>query len=116
MIFFRTANPREFVESLECKGLPYRFSFLIPSVLRFILMVAEKLFITFNTYMVREVELEKGDFKEKINNLRLLFALMILDILKMVNRITIDLHSRGFSLLQKTEQQWYKQNLQRLII
>jgi len=29
---------------------------------------------------------------------------MILDILKMVNRITIDLHSRGFSLLQKTEQ------------
>ena len=96
--FFKATNPRELTDSLERKGLPYRFSFLISSILRFIPMVAEKFFVTFNAHMVRGVELEKGSMREKINNLRLLFAPMILDILKTVDRMTMVLHARGFSV------------------
>ena len=99
--FFKATNPRELTDSLERKGLPYHYSFLISSILRFIPMVAEKFFVTFNAHMVRGVELEKGSTSEKIKNLRLLFAPMIIDILKTVNRMTMVLHARGFSVAAK---------------
>ena len=99
--FFKATNPRELTDSLERKGLPYTFSFLVSSILRFIPMVAEKFFITYNAHMVRGVELEKGSLKEKIVNLKLLFAPMILDILKTVDRMTMVLHARGFSAVKE---------------
>ncbi|MHA2406952.1 MAG: energy-coupling factor transporter transmembrane component T family protein [Candidatus Ranarchaeia archaeon] len=99
IMLFKATNPRDMMNALEKNiKLPYKVSFFTSMFLRFVPLVADEMFLTFNAHAVRGLELEGGRLTTRLRNFMTILAPLFIDVLKISNRMGVVLQARGFKL------------------
>ena len=96
-IFFLTTSPDELADALVTLKVPYEYVLIFTMALRFVPTLARDLQIIYDAYRSRGLEIDRGNFLERIKNLKpLLITLFVLEIRRSF-MVAEALESRAFN-------------------
>lgn len=101
IFYFYTTSSRQLVIALRGIGMPFSISYLLSLVIRFIPMLKHDLQVIKEAQMVRGLQFEEGNWKEKLKNYSRLFVPLIINTLKRVQLMANALDSKGFRFRNK---------------
>ncbi|OYT29777.1 MAG: hypothetical protein B6U95_01890 [Thermofilum sp. ex4484_82] len=101
-VFFLTTTPDDFMAALEKLGLPKEYTLMFTMSIRFVPTLARDLQIIIDAQKSRGLELEKGNFIQRVKNyVPILIPLIIYEIRRSI-MIAEALEARAFGASKKT--------------
>lgn len=105
-VFFRTMPPEEIGDGVRKLGLPYEFSFILTTSMRYVPLIGRRIRLIVEAQMSRGIDLRPG-----IRNLRnftaLLMPLLIQSFL-LSEELAMAMEARGFGLKGRTYRRTYR--------
>lgn len=105
-IFFRTMTPEEVGDGLRKLGIPYQFSFILTTSMRYVPLIGRRIRLIVEAQTSRGIDL-RPRFRNAANFMALLMPLLIQSFL-LAEELAMAMESRGFGLKGRSFRKAYR--------
>ena len=105
-IFFRTMTPEEVGEGLRKLGIPYSFSFILTTSMRYVPLIARRIRLIMEAQTSRGIDL-RPRLRNGANFMALLMPLLVQSFL-LAEELAMAMESRGFGLKGRSFRKGYR--------
>jgi energy-coupling factor transport system permease protein len=95
-LFIATTGPAELAYALMRSGVPYRYGFMLVTMLRFIPVFEMEMSTVRNAQAARGADIDKGGVKSLIKSIRYTFVPLIVSAISKVDCLTVSMDGRAF--------------------
>lgn len=105
-IFFRTMAPEEVGDALRKVGIPYQFSFILTTSMRYVPLIARRIRLIMEAQTARGIDL-RPRLRNAANFMALLMPLLVQSFL-LAEELAMAMESRGFGLKGRSFRKTYR--------
>lgn len=105
IIFFRAITPEEMGDALRKIGIPFGFSFILTTGMRYVPLIGQKIRLIIDAQQARGIDL-RPRFKNIKNFMALLMPLLVQSFL-LSDELALALESRGFGRKERSSRRQY---------
>lgn len=97
-MLLKSTHVSDLTYSVSKIGMSYAIGLIVSTSIRAVPMVTNSLKIVYNAQRARGLDLDKGNLKQRIENIGSLMAPLILILLKTIDSMAVVFHSKGLDL------------------